>query len=183
MPFVSSTNAVHPCAFAASPVSSSILVLIHPTTDRRWSKGVIRIVAELQVMSPQQVSTNVAFIVLGSRTVRDRDIRSNGDSFAEGWSEPLLQKLVVGSAHRRRELRDRSGRTCRCGCWPWYPDLLLAPIGEGASTLSPAACPGPSASGVSGSRTGAMNCVTVCVFGSRMEMASVEYSAEPNSGP
>ena len=34
--------------------------------------------------------------------------------------------------------------------------------------MSPAACPGPSASGVSGSRTGAMKCVTVCVLGSRI---------------
>src|SRR5215472_9829533 len=46
-----------------------------------------------------------------------------------------------------------------------------------------AACPGPSPSGVSASRTGALKLVTVWVFGSKIGMTSVEYSGEPKTGP
>src|SRR6202021_3541445 len=46
-----------------------------------------------------------------------------------------------------------------------------------------AACPGPSDSGMPGSRTGILKNVTVLVFGSRIGMLSVEYSGDPNSRP
>ena len=46
-----------------------------------------------------------------------------------------------------------------------------------------AACPGPSASGMSASRTGILNVVTLLVRGSRIGMMSVLYSGEPYSGP
>ena len=45
--------------------------------------------------------------------------------------------------------------------------------------LASAAWPGPNASGVSASRTGALNVVTVCVLGSRIGSRSVAYSGEP----
>ena len=45
--------------------------------------------------------------------------------------------------------------------------------------LVDAAWPGPSDSGMSGSRTGSRKLVTVCVFGSRMGIRSVLYSGAP----
>src|SRR5688572_10616893 len=59
----------------------------------------------------------------------------------------------------------------------------LPQYGEGAASLSLAAWPGPSASGVFGSRTGILKVATLCVLGSRIGMMSVEYSGEPNNGP
>src|SRR3984957_14133364 len=46
-----------------------------------------------------------------------------------------------------------------------------------------AACPGPSDSGMPGSRTGILKNVTLLVFGSRIGMLSVAYSGDPKSGP
>src|SRR5687767_10836314 len=103
-------------------------------------------------------------MVLGSRIVMDRDVRSKGNSFAEGWSEPLLQNAgLLGP----RTAAANHTRPCRSNMPLWLlafvSQIFSSPqYGEGASTLSLAACPGPSASGVSGSRTGATNCVTVC---------------------
>src|SRR3954467_13079983 len=42
---------------------------------------------------------------------------------------------------------------------------------------------GPNVSGILGSATGILKNVTLCVFGSRMGMSSVEYSGEPNNWP
>jgi hypothetical protein len=41
------------------------------------------------------------------------------------------------------------------------------------------AWPGPSESGMLGSATGILKNVTLCVFGSRIGMSSLEYSGEP----
>ena len=56
---------------------------------------------------PKQVSTKVYFIVLGSSIVTWRDDRSSGNTLAEGWSEPFLQKAglsmprTVAAIHTR----------------------------------------------------------------------------------
>src|SRR5262245_33994935 len=42
---------------------------------------------------------------------------------------------------------------------------------------------GPSDGAMLVSRTGSLKNVTLCVFGSRIGMLSVEYSGDPNSGP
>ena len=55
--------------------------------------------------------------------------------------------------------------------------------GESASGLTVPAWPGPSDTGISGSRTGILKNETLFVFGSRIGMLSVEYSGEPYSGP
>src|SRR6266849_8851219 len=94
LPLVSSTHGAQPCALAASPVSSHVLVLTQPATGP---------VPENQRMSsasypncgwcvPKHVSMRLYFIVLGSSIDAWRPERSSGNALAEGCSEPFLQK-------------------------------------------------------------------------------------------
>ena len=56
------------------------------------------------------MSTGVYFMVFGSRIARCRLVRSSGNSFADGWLEPFLQKSGLfgprtAAASQRRPLR------------------------------------------------------------------------------
>src|SRR5215213_1144249 len=111
LPLVSSTSAVQPCDFSMSPVSSSILVLSQPTLpppppvlnhsvsfasypNCRWCE-------------PKHVWYAVYLPVFGSYIVTRRFVLSSGNSTAEGWVEPFLQKSglsglwPVAASHRR----------------------------------------------------------------------------------
>ena len=127
------------------------------------------------------MSTNVYFIVFGSRKVSARFVRSSGKSLAEGWSEPFWQNS--GFLGPRTTAANHT-RPFRSNIPLWLLALVSQSFSspqyaDGAIGLSSAACPGPSASGVSASRTGARNVVTVCVLGSRIGYSSVAYSGEP----
>src|SRR6185436_4248991 len=68
---------------------------VEPACDLPATAGpdrVVAIVTELQVVRPEQVSTKLYFIVLGSRMVSWRTFFSIGNSLADGWLEPCLQK-------------------------------------------------------------------------------------------
>src|SRR6516165_10278522 len=99
----------------------------------------------------------VYFIVLGSSIASWRLLSFSGNSFAEGWSEPPLQKAGLSrprtdAVSQTRPFRSiiilwllaRVFQICRS---PQYAD--------GISGFSVAACPVPSDSGIWGSRTGA----------------------------
>src|SRR5215471_5154323 len=89
-------SGVQPCDFAASPVSSNILVLTQPTTP---PPPPLEVHSVLLASKPncrwwvvKQVSTNVYFIVFGSSIASCRWLSSSGNSLADGWSDPFLQK-------------------------------------------------------------------------------------------
>src|SRR5262249_39795608 len=129
----------------------------------------------------KHVSTNVYFIVFGSRNVRARFVRSSGKSLAEGWSEPFLQNAGLlgprtAAANHTRPLRSNMP----LWLFAFVSQIVSSPqYGDGATGWATAAWPGPNASGVSASRTGIVNVVTACVRGSRIGITSVAYSGEP----
>src|SRR5687768_1449225 len=95
---VSSTKGDHPCERPASPVLSSIRVSIHPATGAPLVHS-RSCASNCRWCELKQVSTKEYFIVFGSSTATWRFVRSVGKSFADGWSEPFLQKsgLFFGS--------------------------------------------------------------------------------------
>ena len=122
------------------------------------------------------------FIVLGSSIATWRGDFSSGNTLADGWSEPFLQKAglsmprTVAASQTRPFLSNM--RVVVVGLA--VPELLLAPIGRGRSGLTAAAAwPRSERSGMFGSATGILKNDTLCVFGSRIGMLSVEYSGEP----
>src|SRR3984885_80723 len=182
-------SAVQPCETLASPVSANFLVLSQPTTP---PPPPLEVQSVLFLSKPncrwwvvKQVSTKVYFIVFGSSMAIWRWLCSSGNSFADVRSDPLPQKS--GS------LTPRTAAASHTRPFPsiielwllmWVSQICSLPqYGEAASGLSAAAWPGPSENGISASRTGAWNLVTLFFTGSRIGMISVEYSGEPNSGP
>src|SRR4030095_6339965 len=129
----------------------------------------------------KRVSTNVYCCVLGSSMVTARFVRSSGKSLAEGWSEPFLQKSgLLGP----RTVAANHTRPFRSNIPLWLLafvfQIFSSPqYGDGCMSLSLAAWPGPSASGVFASRTGATKFEVACFIGSRIGMMSVLYSADP----
>src|SRR4029077_17139585 len=118
----------------------------------------------------KHVSTNAYFIVFGSSIVTCRFACSIGNSAAEGWAEPFLQKSGFlgprpAAANQTRPFRSNM---------PLWLLALVSQIfsspqyGDGAIGAAIAAGPGPNRSGVSASRTGAWKLVTTLVFGSRI---------------
>src|SRR5437764_14052128 len=124
---------------------------------------------------------NEYFMVLGSSMATCRGDLSSGNTLAEGWSEPFLQKAglsmprTVAAIHTRPFLSNMAlwllARVSQVFSSPQYA--------EACSGLMLAAWPGPSDSGMFGSSTGILKNVTLLVFGSRIGMLSVEYSGEP----
>src|SRR5215470_1974741 len=96
LPLVSRMSAVHPCDFTASPVSSNILVLNQPTTPEppplEAHNVSLASLAKFRWWVVKQVSTKVYFIVFGSSIASWRWLSATGKAFAEGWSDPFLQK-------------------------------------------------------------------------------------------
>src|ERR1700693_2236581 len=110
-------------------------------------------------------------MVLGSSTEACRPDRTSGNAFAEGWSEPFLQKSGfsmprTAAANQTRPLPSNMPLWL-FAFWlqifpsPHKPD---APIGFAVAF----GCNGgPNDSGAFGSATGILKKVTVLVFGSR----------------
>src|ERR1700682_3685341 len=97
LPLVSRMRADQPCDFASSPVSSNILRLSQPTTPLCGPPALVHNVllassANTRWWVGKQVRTSVILPDLGSYIERCRVDCSTGVSFAEGWSEPFLQK-------------------------------------------------------------------------------------------
>src|SRR5262252_3712530 len=106
LPLASMMIGVQPCDFAESPVSRNILVFTQPTTPLcgppelshsvlfgscpkyRWCVG-------------KQVSTCAHLPVFGSYTETWRGEASSGTTFADGWSDPFLQKSGFGAGRKR----------------------------------------------------------------------------------
>src|SRR6267142_2746590 len=95
LPLVSRTSAVQPCDFAASPVSSNILVLSQPTTPVPPPLDVHSVslasLAKFRWWVVKQVSTKVYFIVFGSSIASWRLLSGTGNALADGWSDPFWQ--------------------------------------------------------------------------------------------
>src|SRR5262245_10039532 len=129
----------------------------------------------------------VYFIVFGSSIAACRPFLSSGNAFAEGCSDPFLQKSglsgprTFAASHSRPSLSNielwLSARESQIVSSPQYGD---GAFGFGMALRCSG---GPSVGAMVGSRTGSLKNVTLCVFGSRIGILSVEYSGDPNSGP
>src|SRR5262249_11085418 len=123
------------------------------------------------------------FIVFGSSIDTWRPERSSGNTLADGWSEPFLQNAglsiprTAAANHTRPFLSNMP--LWLLAFWVQIfssPQYAEACIGfEEAEAWNG----GPYDSGVSGSLTGILKNVTVCVFGSRIGMLSDEYAFDP----
>src|SRR5262249_223438 len=103
---------------------------------------------------PRRISLVVSGCVLG-------DPQNNPGEFP---FYELAGRCRTATACHRRHSRTAAGG-CRTSC-----------IGLGAAEAWNG---GPNDSGAFGSATGILKNVTVCVFGSRIGISSLEYSAEP----
>ncbi len=125
----------------------------------------------------------VYFIVFGSSIATWRCDMSTGKTFADGCSEPFLQKAGLWSP---RTLAANHTRPLLSNMPLWLLALCdqifsVPQYGEGANGLSSAEAwnGGPNDSGTPSFRTDILKNVTLCVFGSRIGMSSLEYSEEP----
>src|SRR5262245_50856901 len=106
---------------------------------------------------------NVYFFVLGSNIARWRAARSIGKALADGWSEPALHHAGLSTP---RTVAASQSRPSRPNIELWLltrVSQIRSPpqYGDGCAASSAAACPGPRLSGISVSRTGALNTVAV----------------------
>src|SRR6266581_4821380 len=90
-------RADQPCDFCSSPVSSNILRLSQPTTPLCGPPALVHSVllassANTRWWVGKHVRISVMLPVFGSYIERCRVDCSIAVSFAEGWSEPFLQK-------------------------------------------------------------------------------------------
>src|SRR6516162_2712254 len=97
LPLVSRTNGVQPCDFTSSPVSSSIFVLTQPSTAAPTPPELVHSVRLASKPNctwwvGKQVLTMVKLLVAGSSMTMWRFDAAIGNTFAEGWSDPALQK-------------------------------------------------------------------------------------------
>src|SRR5207302_5290704 len=105
-PLVSRTEAVQPCDAAASPVARNFLVLSQPATAACGPPALVHSVLSASAANcrwcvEKQVSISVNFRVFGSYIASCRVDFSTGKAFAEGWSEPFLQKAGLSSPRIR----------------------------------------------------------------------------------
>src|SRR5258708_4305024 len=113
---------VQPCDFAASPVARNCLVFSQPTTPAPgppWLNQSVSLSFEKKRWCVgKQRSACIHFCVLGSYTDAWRGDCSIGNAFADGWSEPFLQKSPF-AAGRKRPVKQAPPRACRCAvCRP-----------------------------------------------------------------
>src|SRR5919108_2326478 len=97
LPLVSRMSAVQPCDLTSSPVSSNILRFSQPMTPLAGPPALVHSVslassAKTKWWVGKHVLISVNLPVVGSYTERWRLADSIGVSFADGWSEPFLQK-------------------------------------------------------------------------------------------
>src|SRR5688572_4564615 len=97
LPLVSAMNGVQPCARSSSPVSSKTLRSSQPTTPTPPPPLLVHSVllassAKIRWCVGKQVLINVHLFAAGSYIERWRPALSIGNTFADGWLEPFLQK-------------------------------------------------------------------------------------------
>src|SRR5258706_7133730 len=107
-------NGVQPCERTSSPVSSNILRLSQPTTPLPPPPLEVHSVllassAKIRWCVGKQVLINVNFPLFGSSMETCRVERSSGNTLAEGWSEPFLQKSGFSKGRMRAV---NQGRPC-----------------------------------------------------------------------
>src|SRR3954469_8474737 len=127
------------------------------------------------------------FIVFGSSIEACRPERSSGNAFAEGCSDPFLQKsgFSIPRTEAANHTRPLSSNMPLWLLARWFqifssPQYAEAPTGF---IVALGCSGGPNVSGISGSATGILKNVTLWVFGSRIGISSDEYSFDPYSGP
>src|SRR5262245_35831134 len=122
------------------------------------------------------------FMVFGSSIDAWRPERSSGKTSAEGWFDPFLQNAgfsiprTAAANHTRPFLSNMP-------LWllaRWLQIFSSPQYAEGCNGFGVAEAwkGGPNDSGAFGSATGILKNVTLCVFGSRIDMSSLEYSFE-----
>src|SRR5260370_18515185 len=125
------------------------------------------------------------FIVLGSSIATWRPDCSSGNTLAEGWSEPFLQKAGLSNPRTAAANHTRPFLS-NMPLWllaRWLQIFSLPQYAEAAVGLLTAVAwkGGPNDSGAVGSAIGILKNATVCVFGARNRMSSLEYSGRPYS--
>src|SRR6185295_6930938 len=121
---------------------------------------------------------SVIFPVPGSYMESWRLERSSGNRFADGCSEPFLQKAGFSGA-RTREVNHTRPFSSNIGLCMLVllSQMTSSPqYGEGAVALS-------FDDGVFGSRTGILTCVALCFIGSKIGKRSVLSSVAPKIKP
>src|SRR3954470_19089929 len=108
LPLVSTTIGVQPCAFAASPVSKKTRVFTQPTAPLLEpgppceSHSVRSLsLAKYRWCAKKQVSTWYHFCCFWSQIETCRPFCSSGITFADGWSDPFLQKSGLLGPRKR----------------------------------------------------------------------------------
>src|SRR5881275_1585030 len=131
LPFVSRIRAVQPCDFSSSPVSSNSFVFSQPTTGPPPDVHSVRFAssANIRWWVLKQVLMCVSFPVFGSYMARCRPARFSGNSCADGWLDPALQKAGLsggrGEPHPAALVEHRVVHVGLAG-----PDRFAAPVGR-----------------------------------------------------
>src|SRR5579862_3858540 len=117
---------VQPCDFAESPVSRNNRVFTQPTTPLCGPPWLVHSVwfaspAKKRWCVEKQVSTCSHFPVFGSYMESWRGDSFSGTTFADGWSEPFLQKSGLGAGRMRALNQTRPSLSIIALCrllWP-----------------------------------------------------------------
>src|SRR6266851_3977819 len=176
-------NGDQPCDFSSSPVSSNILRLSHPMTGVCGPPALVHSVllpssAKIRWCVGKQVLIKVNVPVAGSYIDRWRLASSSGNTFADGWSDPFLQKSGLAGGRTRAVIQILPFSSIIGLCvLVWLSQMGASPqYGDGAIGLS-------FEDGVFGSRTGCLTSVAVLCTGSRIGRKSVLSSVVPKSLP
>ena len=109
LPLVSTMIGVQPCDFAESPVSKNVLVFTQPTTPLLEPgppcdepQRAVLVVREIEMVR-EEAGIDVIPLLLSSdpRSRVARPFCSSGITFADGWSEPFLQKSGLFGPRKR----------------------------------------------------------------------------------
>src|SRR6516165_5893740 len=136
-------SADQPCDLASSPVSSNILRLSQPTTPLAGPPALAHSVwlassANCRWWVEKQVEIRVNLPVSGSNIDSWRLDCLSGNNFADGWSEPCLQKAGL-SGPRTRDVNQTRPLSSNIGLWAldWLSQIGSSPqYGEGCMGLS-----------------------------------------------
>jgi hypothetical protein len=179
LPLASRMNGVQPCDLASSPVSSSILRFSQPATPAPPTPLEVHSVppassARIRWCVGKQVEISVHLPEAGSYIDRCRDELASGNTRAEGWLEPFLQKSGLLGWRTRAVAHTRPLSSIIWLCvLVWLSQIGSGPqYGDGA--IGSARC-----EGVFGSRTGCFTSVAACFIGSSTGQRSVLFSGAP----
>src|SRR6266852_1265666 len=158
--------------FCSSPVASNILRFNHPMTPLPGPPALVHSVllassAKTRWCVGKHVLISVIFPVFGSYMERWRLDSSRGKSFADGCSEPFLQKSGLDGAPTREvnQTRPFSSNIGLCTL-VWLSQIGSSPqYGDGAMVLVLVVW-------VFGSRYGILNVLATCLTGSSTGISS-----------